>query len=83
MVPGATLIRQQHTGAMNRAEKWLERFPALVTKEREKLGLTRIELAERLGVTRQAVDSWERGISLPSLPQFLALAELFGWPMPK
>ena len=66
------------------AEEWLERFPALVASERKRRGLSRREFAERLGVgvTRQAVDSWERGISLPSLPQFLALAEFFGWPMP-
>ena len=67
---------------MTRTETWLKRFPGLVTKEREKLGLSRLKLAEELGVTRQAVDAWERGISLPSLPQFLALAEFFGWPVP-
>jgi len=35
-----------------------------------------------LGVTRQAVDSWERGISLPSFPQLITICDVFGWPNP-
>ena len=67
---------------MTHSKEWLERFPASVASERKRRGLSRRELAECIGVSRQAVDSWERGISLPSLPQFLALAEFFEWPMP-
>ena len=35
-------------------------------------------LAERLGVSRQAVSKWESGASDPSTSNLLALAKLFG-----
>ena len=35
-------------------------------------------LAERLGVSRQAVSKWESGTSDPSTSNLLALAKLFG-----
>ena len=36
------------------------------------------QLAERLGVTRQAVAKWESGATLPDLENCQALADLFG-----
>jgi hypothetical protein len=39
-------------------------------------------LPAQLSVTRQAVDSWERGISLPSFVQLITLCDLFQWPNP-
>ena len=36
------------------------------------------ELAERLGVSRQAVSKWESGASDPSTSNLLALAKLYG-----
>ena len=36
------------------------------------------ELAEALGVSRQAVSKWESGQSDPSTTNLLALAKLFG-----
>jgi hypothetical protein len=33
-------------------------------------------------LTRQAVDSWERGISLPSFAQLITFCDLFEWPKP-
>ena len=35
------------------------------------------DVAERLGVSRQAVAKWERGESLPDIESCLALAELY------
>lgn len=35
------------------------------------------EIAERLGVTRQAVAKWEKGVSLPDVVNCTLLAELF------
>lgn len=45
---------------------------------RRKLGLTQEELAERLGVSRQAVSKWESNRSRPELELLLAMAELYG-----
>jgi transcriptional regulator with XRE-family HTH domain len=57
-------------------------LPKRLRDERKRRGLSRQKLASRLGVTREAVDSWERGISLPSFAQLIALCDLFEWPNP-
>lgn len=45
---------------------------------REAQGITQSELAKRLGITRNGVNSWEQGLSMPS-PIFLkGLAKQFG-----
>ncbi|MFJ5120658.1 helix-turn-helix domain-containing protein [Kitasatospora sp. NPDC088548] len=41
---------------------------------RESLGISVKALAERLGVSAQAVYQWERGERKPSLPMFVAIA---------
>ena len=41
-------------------------------------GLSQEMLAERLDVSRQAVAKWERGTSLPSTANLLALSRIFG-----
>ncbi len=46
-----------------------------LTAIREKLGLTQAETAEKLGVTRQSVMSWERGLRIPDA-RSLKLIEL-------
>lgn len=40
--------------------------------------ITQDEVAERLGVSRQAVSKWETGASMPEVGQLLALSELYG-----
>ena len=45
---------------------------------RKRLGLTQDQLAERMGVTAQAVSKWESGASDPSTSNLLALARLYG-----
>ena len=45
---------------------------------REDAGMTKTDLAGRLGVTRQAVGNWERGVSYPTAANLLQMAELFG-----
>lgn len=49
-----------------------------IFQHRRQLGLSQEELAERLGVSRQAVSKWELGVSLPELDTVVALAKTFG-----
>ncbi len=44
---------------------------------REKRNITQSELADRLGITRAGVNAWEMGISVPSTPYIVKLAEYF------
>lgn len=54
-----------------------ERLAAL----RRERGLTQDELARAVGVTRQAVSKWERGVIAPSTVNLVALGRLYGVPL--
>ncbi|MBR4554634.1 MAG: helix-turn-helix domain-containing protein [Ruminococcus sp.] len=41
-------------------------------------GMTQEELAEKIGVSRQAVAKWERGESIPDIDSCMKLAEIYG-----
>lgn len=45
---------------------------------REKAGLSQEKLAEKLGVSRQAVSKWETGQSTPDVDKLMALSRLYG-----
>lgn len=45
---------------------------------RKSRGMSQEELAEKVGVTRQAVSKWEMGTSVPELDTLVALARCFG-----
>ncbi|MBR2466529.1 MAG: helix-turn-helix transcriptional regulator [Clostridia bacterium] len=45
---------------------------------RKSRGLTQEELAEKIGVTAQAVSKWENEIGMPDLSQIVPLAHVFG-----
>ncbi|MDY2719452.1 MAG: helix-turn-helix transcriptional regulator [Candidatus Faecousia sp.] len=45
---------------------------------RKRCGLSQQELADRLGVSRQAVSKWELGTALPELDKLKLLAGVFG-----
>jgi len=45
---------------------------------RKKRGITQMELANRLGLSFQAVSNWERGISMPDISNLKLLAEVLG-----
>lgn len=49
-----------------------------ITEERKRNGWSQEELAEKLGVSRQAVSKWESAGSVPDLQRVIQLAELFG-----
>ena len=45
---------------------------------RRRAGLSQEELAETVGVSRQAVSKWESGASVPELDKLVALSAFFG-----
>ena len=45
---------------------------------RQRAGMSQDQLAERLGVSRQAVSRWERDETMPETDKVVALADLFG-----
>lgn len=49
-----------------------------LSDRRRSAGLSQEELADRLGVSRQAVSNWERGLSSPDTENLLALARVYG-----
>ena len=44
---------------------------------RTKSGMTQEQLAEKMGVSRQAISKWESDVSVPELNKLKALASLF------
>ena len=63
--------------------KWNEEFPRILRSHRERTMLTEAELAALIGVPLASVEGWVAGRSLPSLPEYFSLAEVFGWPIPE
>lgn len=49
-----------------------------IMQHRKNMGLTQDQLAEKLGVTAQAVSKWENDLSCPDINMLPKLAELFG-----
>lgn len=49
-----------------------------IMKNRKRLGLTQDQLAEKLGVTAQAVSKWENDQSCPDISVIPQLADIFG-----
>lgn len=45
---------------------------------RKKSGLTQEQLAEQVGVSRQAIAKWENGDALPDIDNLVALADIYG-----
>ncbi len=49
-----------------------------IYSQRKLKGLSQEELAEKLGVSRQAVSKWETGEALPEITKLKSLSEVFG-----
>ena len=50
----------------------------MIASKRKELGMTQMELAEKMGVTDKAVSKWERDLSYPDISSLPKLAEIFG-----
>ena len=53
-------------------------FGEKLQRLRQRAGMSQDVLAEKLGVSRQAVSRWERDETMPETDKVIALAELFG-----
>ena len=53
-------------------------LPAKLTSLRKRQGLTQLELAEKLDVSRQAISRWEVGTAVPTTDNLRALSDLYG-----
>lgn len=53
-------------------------LPTKLASLRKKKGLTQLELAEKLNVSRQAISRWEVGAAVPSTDNLKILSELYG-----
>ncbi|MFZ2513339.1 MAG: helix-turn-helix transcriptional regulator [Candidatus Saccharimonadales bacterium] len=53
-------------------------FKQQLKQLRTKSGMSQEQLADRLGVTRQAVVKWETGIGMPDIDNLQQLANVFG-----
>lgn len=49
-----------------------------IKEQREAIGLTRMQVAERLGISKVAVRKWEVGLAMPNADKLPALADLLG-----
>lgn len=52
-------------------------FPQRIKYLREKNKITQAALAKRLGISRNAVNSWEMGISFPTVANVIELTRIF------
>jgi transcriptional regulator with XRE-family HTH domain len=68
-------MQVQHTP---RGSRHSPRFPNKIREYRLKAGLTQRKLASLLGRGRDAVSSWERGLTLPNVPRLMRMAKVLG-----
>ena len=54
------------------------KFNEKLTIHRKKNGLSQEDLADKLGVSRQAISRWELGSTMPDATNLLELSDLFG-----
>lgn len=53
-------------------------LPAKLVSLRKQKGITQMELAEKLNVSRQAISRWEVGAAVPTTDNLKVLSELYG-----
>ena len=57
------------------------RFGGKLSFLRKQRGMTQMELAEKLDISRQAVSRWEQGMSEPSTENLIRIGQLLGVPV--
>ena len=74
----SALLKYLHTGEIRREKSVVRKSLGEALKDhRIRCQMTQEFVAERLGVSRQAVSKWENGTSDPSTSNLLALANLY------
>ena len=56
----------------------MQQVGSRISKLRKSIGITQTGLADRLGISFQAVSNWERGVSMPDISKLKELSEIFG-----
>ncbi len=56
----------------------MQKIGKKISTLRKEENMTQMELADRLGISFQAVSNWERGNSMPDISKLPELAEIFG-----
>ena len=56
----------------------MQKVGVAIASLRREADMTQMELADRLGISYQAVSSWERGNTMPDISKLPELAEIFG-----
>ena len=49
-----------------------------IAEKRKQLGLTQLQLAEKLGMSNKSVSKWERGVCLPDVAVYMKLCNILG-----
>lgn len=70
------IIRKEEIDMSNKMNNFDKRLQYVFTVS----GVTRKELADRLGVTVPVVSRWLNGVSVPDINQFREIARFFGMP---
>ena len=79
LILGVKALRRYLRSSQQRAERMETRktLGQILKEHRVRCKMTQEFVAERLGVSRQAVSKWESGATDPSTSNLLALAKLF------
>lgn len=56
----------------------MERAGQTISRLRKECNMTQMELADKLGISFQAVSNWERGNTMPDIGKLPELAQIFG-----
>lgn len=49
-----------------------------ISRYRKQLGMTQLDLSEKINYSDKSISKWERGDGIPDVPTMVQLAEIFG-----